>query len=42
MVLEQAEAIGTGTSSRNSEVIHAGIYYRRLAQGSCAGQAHAV
>lgn len=27
MVLEQAEAIGTGTSSRNSEVIHAGIYY---------------
>lgn len=27
MVLEQAGAIGTGTSSRNSEVIHAGIYY---------------
>ncbi len=27
MVLESAEAIGTGTSSRNSEVIHAGIYY---------------
>ena len=27
MVLERAEAIGTGTSSRNSEVIHAGIYY---------------
>lgn len=27
MVLEQADAIGTGTSSRNSEVIHAGIYY---------------
>lgn len=27
MVLEAAEAIGTGTSSRNSEVIHAGIYY---------------
>lgn len=26
-VLEQAGAIGTGTSSRNSEVIHAGIYY---------------
>ena len=26
-VLEAAEAIGTGTSSRNSEVIHAGIYY---------------
>ena len=31
MVLEAADAIGTGTSSRNSEVIHAGIYY---AQGS--------
>jgi len=27
IVLESAEAIGTGTSSRNSEVIHAGIYY---------------
>ena len=27
MVLEATEAIGTGTSSRNSEVIHAGIYY---------------
>lgn len=27
MVLEAANAIGTGTSSRNSEVIHAGIYY---------------
>ena len=31
IVLEAADAIGTGTSSRNSEVIHAGIYY---AQGS--------
>ena len=28
IVLEEAEAIGTMTSSRNSEVIHAGIYYR--------------
>ena len=28
LVLEAAEAIGTETSSRNSEVIHAGIYYR--------------
>ncbi|CAN5314459.1 NAD(P)/FAD-dependent oxidoreductase [soil metagenome] len=28
IVLEAAEAIGTVTSSRNSEVIHAGIYYR--------------
>jgi len=27
LVAEQADAIGTGTSSRNSEVIHAGIYY---------------
>ena len=27
LLLEAAEAIGTGTSSRNSEVIHAGIYY---------------
>lgn len=27
VVLERAEAIGTVTSSRNSEVIHAGIYY---------------
>lgn len=27
IILEQAEAIGTETSSRNSEVIHAGIYY---------------
>src|SRR6476620_6635739 len=27
MVLEAADAIGTGTSARNSEVIHAGIYY---------------
>jgi L-2-hydroxyglutarate oxidase LhgO len=27
IILEAADAIGTGTSSRNSEVIHAGIYY---------------
>ena len=27
LVIEAADAIGTGTSSRNSEVIHAGIYY---------------
>ena len=28
IVLEAAESIGTVTSSRNSEVIHAGIYYK--------------
>ena len=34
-MLEAADAFGTGTSSRNSEVIHAGIYYpARLAQGA--------
>ena len=27
VILEAADAIGTGTSSRNSEVIHAGMYY---------------
>lgn len=27
IVLEEAAGIGTGTSSRNSEVVHAGIYY---------------
>lgn len=27
IILESENAIGTGTSSRNSEVIHAGIYY---------------
>ena len=27
LVLEREAAVGTGTSSRNSEVIHAGLYY---------------
>ncbi|HEX2115940.1 MAG TPA: NAD(P)/FAD-dependent oxidoreductase [Alphaproteobacteria bacterium] len=35
IVLEATEAIGTETSSRNSEVIHAGIYY---VPGSLKGQ----
>ncbi len=35
IILEAAEAIGTGTSSRNSEVVHAGIYY---AAGSMMAQ----
>jgi L-2-hydroxyglutarate oxidase LhgO len=29
LILEAADNFGTGTSSRNSEVIHAGIYYPR-------------
>src|SRR5215470_11643168 len=27
LILEAADTIGSGTSSRNSEIIHAGIYY---------------
>ena len=27
LVIEAADAVGTGTSSRNSEVIHGGLYY---------------
>ncbi|KAL7528981.1 hypothetical protein ACHAXR_005207 [Thalassiosira sp. AJA248-18] len=30
LVLEQSNAIGSGISSRNSEVIHAGIYYDKF------------
>lgn len=32
IVLEEAGAIGSGISSRNSEVIHAGLYYSRESQ----------
>ncbi len=35
MVLESASSIGTGISSRSSEVIHAGMYYP---QGSLKAQ----
>jgi L-2-hydroxyglutarate oxidase LhgO len=35
IVIDRAEGIGTGTSSRNSEVIHAGLYY---APGSLKAQ----
>ena len=41
VVLEAAEGIGTVTSSRNSEVIHAGIYYKagsRMARMCVAGK----
>ena len=34
-VLEAARDIGTGTSSRNSEVIHAGIYMTTSASMVC-------
>ena len=35
LILEAADSFGTETSSRNSEVIHAGIYY---VPGSLKGQ----
>src|SRR6266849_8750804 len=44
IVLEAAEGIGTVTSSRNSEVIHAGIYYRAgsLMAQMCVGGKRAL
>jgi L-2-hydroxyglutarate oxidase LhgO len=44
IVLEAAEGIGTVTSSRNSEVIHAGIYYRSgsLMAQMCVGGKQAL
>jgi L-2-hydroxyglutarate oxidase LhgO len=35
IVLEAADAIGTHTSSRNSEVIHAGLYYPKGSLKAC-------
>jgi L-2-hydroxyglutarate oxidase LhgO len=44
IVLEAAEGIGTITSSRNSEVIHAGIYYKAdsLMARMCVSGKHAL
>jgi L-2-hydroxyglutarate oxidase LhgO len=44
VVLEAAEGIGTVTSSRNSEVIHAGIYYKAesLMARMCVEGKHAL
>jgi L-2-hydroxyglutarate oxidase LhgO len=44
IVLEAAEGIGTVTSSRNSEVIHAGIYYKAgsLMARMCVQGKHAL
>ena len=44
IVLEAAEGIGTETSSRNSEVVHAGIYYPKdsLMAGFCVSGRRAL
>src|SRR2546430_11284232 len=44
IVIEATEGIGTVTSSRNSEVIHAGIYYRSgsLMAQMCVSGKHAL
>ena len=44
LVLERESTIGTGTSSRNSEVIHAGIYYPKdsLKARFCVAGKHAL
>ena len=44
VVVERADAIGTETSSRNSEVIHAGIYYPKdsLKARFCVAGKHAL
>ncbi len=44
LILEAADHFGTETSSRNSEVIHAGIYYPRdsLKARLCVDSVHAL
>ncbi len=44
IVLERAEMIGTETSSRNSEIVHAGIYYPTgsLKARTCVAGKHAL
>lgn len=44
LILERADMIGTETSSRNSEIVHAGIYYPTgsLKARSCVAGKHAL